>query len=69
LPSGTVYPALRRFENAGLIDSEWEEPHLVEDRPPRKYYELTERGEQALSGAVKRYRVLQHFAPQRTERG
>jgi len=25
LPSGTVYPALRRLEQAGLVRSKWEE--------------------------------------------
>ena len=37
LPSGTVYPALRRMEAAGLIDSAWETPAMkkyVEGFPP-----------------------------------
>jgi DNA-binding PadR family transcriptional regulator len=50
LPSGTVYPALRRLEER-------------EQRPTRKYYQLTPDGKGALSEAVKRYRLLEHLAP------
>ena len=41
LPSGTVYPALRRMEAAGFIASRWEEPDIAqrEQRPLRKYHE------------------------------
>ena len=59
LPSGTVYPALRRMEAAGLVDSDWEKPAIAqrELRPPRKYYELTRIGEHALSEAAARFRL------------
>jgi PadR family transcriptional regulator, regulatory protein PadR len=60
LASGTVYPALRRLEEAGWLESRWEE-HLVaqrELRPPRKYYEVTASGEVALMAALARYRSL-----------
>ena len=30
LPSGTVYPALRRMEGAGLITSQWEEATVAQ---------------------------------------
>jgi PadR family transcriptional regulator, regulatory protein PadR len=61
LPSGTVYPALRRMEAAGLVDSAWEKPAIAqrEQRPPRKYYELTKSGQHALSEAAARYRIGQ----------
>jgi len=61
LPSGTVYPALRRFEHAGLVDSKWENEAIAqaEQRPPRRYYELTPDGRDALAEAVKRYRLLE----------
>jgi PadR family transcriptional regulator PadR len=61
LPGGTVYPALRRLEEAGYLTSKWEEPHIAqsEPRPPRKYYELTRAGREALAEAVKRYRQLE----------
>src|SRR5882762_3558743 len=60
LPSGTVYPALRRLDDAGLVASRWERPQIAqrELRPPRKYYEMTTDGAAALAEAVKRYRVL-----------
>ena len=59
LPSGTVYPALRRMEATGLVDSAWEKPVIAqrEQRPLRKYYELTKAGQHALSEAAKRYRL------------
>ena len=60
LASGTVYPALRRLEEAGWLESRWEE-HLVaqrELRPPRKYYEVTIPGGVALATALERYRAL-----------
>ena len=46
LPSGTVYPALRRLEEAGLVQSKWEKESkaVAEQRPARKYYKLTGSG-------------------------
>lgn len=60
MPGGTVYPALRRLEEAGYLTSEWENEGVAhaEFRPRRKYYEITRAGRQALSEAVKRYRML-----------
>ena len=65
LPSGTVYPALRRLEDADLVVSKWERHEVArrELRPPRKYYELTRFGEAALAESVKRYRLLDQRAP------
>jgi PadR family transcriptional regulator PadR len=42
LRRGTVYPILRRLEEAGLVTSAWEAPEQPRDegRPPRKYYRL-----------------------------
>jgi DNA-binding PadR family transcriptional regulator len=66
LPSGTVYPALRRLEQTGLVDSKWEKEGIAQrdGRPPRKYYELTPDGKQALAEALKRYRLLESLVPQ-----
>ena len=63
LPSGTVYPALRRLEKLGLIHSTWEKESkaLAEQRPARKYYKLTAPGERTLAKAVQRYPLLQHM--------
>jgi len=59
LPSGTVYPALRRMEKTGMVRSAWEAEHLAREdsRPPRKYYRLTRPGESALAAAALRYRL------------
>ncbi|WP_103353193.1 helix-turn-helix transcriptional regulator [Amycolatopsis sp. CA-128772] len=45
LPTGTVYPALRRLERAGWLASEWD---VVSGRK-RRTYRLTRSGEQALT--------------------
>jgi PadR family transcriptional regulator PadR len=60
LASGTVYPALRRLEDAGYVESRWEDQRLAqrEVRPVRKYYEVTEPGQAALAAALLRYRGL-----------
>ena len=60
LPSGTVYPALRRLENEQCIRSQWERQSIAdaELRPPRKYYKLTRSGEAALDSSRKRYPLL-----------
>jgi PadR family transcriptional regulator, regulatory protein PadR len=61
MPGGTVYPALRRLEEAGYLTSEWEKERVAhaELRPRRRYYEVTRTGRQALTEAVKRYRLLE----------
>ena len=69
LPSGTVYPALRRLERDQLIQSKWESEALVKDRPPRKNYRVTRLGSDALAGAVKRYPLLERLAPEAKARG
>ena len=60
LPSGTVYPALRRLERAGLLQSAWESERRAarEGRPARRYYEITPAGAEALSEALERFRGL-----------
>ena len=70
LPGGTVYPALRRLEETGYLDSRWEKPSIAqaEPRPQRKYYELTRAGHEALALALKRYRLLESPAPRKPRR-
>jgi DNA-binding PadR family transcriptional regulator len=67
MPGGTVYPVLRRLDESGCLTSEWEKPSIAqsEPRPPRKYYELTRAGREALADALKRYRLLEQTQPQR----
>jgi PadR family transcriptional regulator, regulatory protein PadR len=57
LPSGTVYPALRRLERDLLIQASWEcvEVAESEQRPLRRYYKLSEAGRSRLETARKRY--------------
>jgi len=56
LPSGTVYPALRRLEKAGLLKSRWEaaaEAHAA-GRPRRRTYTLTTEGWRILPEAERK---------------
>lgn len=66
LPSGTVYPALRRLERDGLIRSQWERRSIAdeEQRPPRKYYKLTRAGDAALDASRERYPLLARLVPE-----
>ena len=65
LPSGTVYPALRRLEQDGLIRSQRERQSVAdsEQRPPRKYYKLTPAGKATLEASHKRYPLLARLIP------
>ena len=60
LPSGTVYPALRRLERDGLIRSQWESQAIADadQRPVRKYYRLTRSGKATMESSQKRYPLL-----------
>jgi PadR family transcriptional regulator, regulatory protein PadR len=55
---GTLYKALSRLEESGLLASRWEDAGAVEGRPRRRLYELTGEGarvaEQALAGNAAR---------------
>ena len=44
LPEGTIYPALHRLEQAGLLASEWSDQHPRR----RRIYHLTRRGQAEL---------------------
>ena len=65
LPSGTVYPAMRRLERDSLIRSQWESQSIADAalRPPRKYYKLTRSGKTTLDVARKRYPLLVQLIP------
>ena len=41
---GTLYKALGRLEDFGLLRSRWEDPDASEGRPRRRLYELTADG-------------------------
>ena len=70
LPSGTVYPILRRLDREGLLKSTWEKQATAqrEQRPPRRYYEITGDGETMLAEAAARFRVLDHAVPRSARR-
>jgi DNA-binding PadR family transcriptional regulator len=61
LPSGTVYPILRRLDREGLLESRWEDPGTAEreQRPPRRYYSINAAGHAMLTEAADRYRALE----------
>src|SRR3954470_23776342 len=60
LQTGTVYPALRRLESLGYVRSSWESEKIArrEQRPARRYYEITRAGTGALAVAMKRLENL-----------
>ena len=68
MPSGTVYPALRRLEALGLVESAWEDDERARkaNRPRRRYYTLTRPGRQQLSEAEARYRAVAKLFPTRS---
>ena len=65
LPSGTVYPAMRRLERDELIRSHWEQQSIADadQRPLRKYYKVTRAGKATLEAAQKRYPLLVKLIP------
>jgi DNA-binding PadR family transcriptional regulator len=65
LPSGTVYPALRRLEKQRLLTARWEKEAVArrERRPPRRYYELTADGVAALADALDKYHLVKGLVP------
>lgn len=64
LPSGTIYPILRRLENAGFIKHRWAEVQVGNQRRRRRYYELTGEGRKAAQAATSDQRqALRLLAP------
>ena len=65
LPSGTVYPILRRLDREGLLKSAWEKQATAErdGRPPRRYYSITSAGQTMLDEALERYHLLERAVP------
>lgn len=52
---GTLYPLLTRLKNAELLDYRWEESP---SGPPRKYYEMTEKGHRFLEELEKAWEEI-----------
>ena len=49
---GTLYKALGRLEEFGLLVSRWEDPEAAEGRPRRRLYELTGEGSRVAERAL-----------------
>lgn len=64
LQSGTVYRALSKLEERGLLKSQWEPANeaLREKRPRRKYYEVTPSGEEELTTSRQQLLTLAKLA-------
>lgn len=54
LRSGVLYPILSRLLEEGWLADGWEDPAEArrENRPPRRYYRLTDEGIQQLGGLL-----------------
>ena len=52
---GTLYPLLTRLKNAGLLKYRWEESS---SGPPRKYYSLTDEGQNFLNEMHETWKTL-----------
>jgi DNA-binding PadR family transcriptional regulator len=67
LPSGTVYPALRRLERDRLVESDWEDEAKAAEsaRPARRYYQINQAGKTAALAASERYPLLARLLPEK----
>lgn len=54
LPEGTIYPALHRLEQSGLLASDWSD----EQGRKRRVYELTDTGVAALAAERNEWRLF-----------
>lgn len=52
---GTIYPLLSRLKGSGLLDYSWEES---KGGPPRKYYTLTDKGEETIKELTRTWKNL-----------
>ena len=59
LKSGTLYPILLRMEDAGWVDSKWEEgdPRIL-GRPRRRYYWITGVGRTRAQAAFREFEPM-----------
>ncbi len=61
---GTLYPLLTRLKNAGLLHYTWKESRTG---PPRKYFHITEIGENFLQGLISTWNQLLNAVNQSTK--
>ncbi|MCM1034145.1 MAG: PadR family transcriptional regulator [Paludibacter sp.] len=52
---GTLYPLLSRMKNAGILAYRWQESP---SGPPRKYFCITDKGRDLLSGLEQEWRAI-----------
>lgn len=52
---GTLYPLLSRLKNNGLVKYRWQEST---DGPPRKYFTLTDEGQEMLSALNQEWAII-----------
>ncbi|MGH3911891.1 MAG: PadR family transcriptional regulator [Pseudonocardiaceae bacterium] len=61
--SGVLYPMLTRMLDQSWLTDGWEDPATIhEKRPPRRYYELTDKGRLALGAVLQQARRDARFA-------
>jgi len=62
--SGALYPMLTRMLEDGWLSDGWEDPTEIhgQKRPPRRYYELTDRGRRELGAIAAEAAVDPRFA-------
>jgi PadR family transcriptional regulator, regulatory protein PadR len=61
--SGVLYPMLSRLLTEGWLADGWEDPkEIVEKRPPRRYYTVTEKGKAEAGALLARARTDARFA-------
>jgi PadR family transcriptional regulator PadR len=65
LRSGVMYPLLGRMLDEGWLADGWEDQVKVgkAKRPPRRYYELTDKGKIALGAVIAEARRDARFGP------
>ncbi len=62
--SGVLYPLLQRMLAEGWVEDGWEDPAEMEGRrPPRRYYELTDKGRQELGAIIADAQTDVRFTP------
>ena len=61
---GTIYPLLTRLKNVGILSYRWEESS---EGPPRKYYQITDKGSEFLAELEKTWNDLTNSVNQITK--
>nr|WP_220185880.1 PadR family transcriptional regulator [Paenactinomyces guangxiensis] len=55
MSEGTLYPALKRLEAKGLLQSYWQD---ADDGKRRKYYSLTEQGKESYTHKLEQWQKI-----------